>query len=123
MLDLGNDVRVSVSQDARILAKTLPREGIAATLVAISTWAEDVAFCECRIGTFADPEAQDAVEIAIDLVADADEDAASKLWDVLAARLDDEIRRLPAPVEDVINAHVGVHVFSCARAVDDAASL
>jgi len=88
-LDLGPDVAVKISHEARSFAKGLPREALAKSLSAISDWARSAPVRAARVSTYTDCEDEDWTELLVQLLLDVENtDTALKMWEELGRALE-----------------------------------
>jgi len=103
-------VPVVLEPEAAVLLSRMPWEAVGPVLSAVSAWAGLAPVRAARVSVVSEPEDSDWQEVVFALLVDADTPTALRLWDELAAAVDDAKSVLRHDHRRLLSRQLGIHV-------------
>jgi hypothetical protein len=108
-LDLGS-IPVLVERQAEVLMSGFPWPQLASVMSRIHAWAEAAPVRWFRAYAISDPEESGWEEMVLEAFVDADSETALRIWDHLAAAVDEAKSHMPKSARRLFDKQFGVHI-------------
>jgi len=110
-LDFGSGIPVTVTEAANQFMARLPWPALGRVLIALRNWAMHSPVKAARAFVAADPEDRTWREVVIELLIDADTEAALSLWDEMEKALASAKDGLPPDQRAKLDKHLAIHLL------------